>query len=143
MRLYLLITLCCLLLAGCNPCKQAQRALRKCQAAAADTLYLDRIDTLYTQTHTTDTAFSVAFDTLLVDSGKVQVQLIRRDSTIYLRAICKPDTIYHKGQDRIITRHLPGKEPRKILRYSAYLLWALIAAILLLYLIRKISNRIL
>lgn len=118
MRL-ILIALVSSLFVACNPCKRAQKALSKCPQAASDTVTVVIDDTVIVQGVRVDTLFECG-DTLIVDSGRVRVELMpyyihKTDTTILryaVRAECKPDTVIQQGQivrQTVTNRHI---EPR-------------------------------
>lgn len=124
MRLALALGLL-LLISACDPCRRAQRTLARCPTAHADTTYLIRWDTLYSERHTTDTLINVRtlIDTVRIDSGRVRVRIVRRDSMLYVRAECLPDTVIKQGKDRIITVTKQAAVP-------SWLVWLVLAVLL-------------
>ena len=127
-------------LEGCSPCRRAQKVLARCPALSADTTYVERIDTVITKEVTTDTVVSIDFDTVRIDTGSVQVMLIRRDSTIYIRATCKPDTIQVKGKDRVITKTIqaaPEAWTKGLWKYLLVAIALLLAAGYFIYALKK------
>jgi hypothetical protein len=94
-----------LLIGACSPCKRAQRVLARCPNAEADTHYVQRVDTHYVAYQRTDTLIHehLLWDTVRIDSGRVRVRIVKRDSLLYVRAECLPDTVYIEGKDRVVT----------------------------------------
>lgn len=139
MKPYYIWGLLLLSLYSCNPCRQSAKVIARCPAAASDTTYIERIDTVVISEVSTDTSFSIDFDTVLIDTGRVHVQLIRRDSTIYVRATCKADTVTIKGKDRVITKTI-AQETAWYYRWALWGFFILLVIIALANLAKKYCN---
>jgi hypothetical protein len=109
---YKLLILICLfvLVILCNACSceyHLKKAENKCgKSRMSDTLIVH--DTIVTNSVSRDTTFFYnQKDTVVIREGKLLMKYFYRDSTVYLRGECLPDTVFYEKQ--IITNSLELK----------------------------------
>lgn len=91
-----------------------------------------RDTTIITSPVRVDTSFSVQFDTILLEKERLHAQIIRHDTTIYVYATCKGDTIFLPGAVREITKvHLPEEQNpswwdiTKVVLLALFAIWSI------------------
>lgn len=84
-------------LVSCSPQKRLNRLLKR----HPELLSLETVtyrDTVVFQSFRHDTIFSTNFDTLVINTDRFEIELIKNDSLIYLSTLIKGDTIFIEKQ---------------------------------------------
>jgi len=98
MRTIVILILCGLFL-GCGYQSKLKKAKRRVERTVKRFPELERIDTArvgdttYLSRLTTDSIFSINFDTITIENNRATVRLIRINDTIYTMLTAKADTI--------------------------------------------------
>jgi len=120
----------------CNACGceyHLAKAKKKCnQSFLSDTTYVR--DTIFTKEVKRDTTFFYnQKDTVVIREGKLIMKYFYRDSTVFLRGECLPDTVFYEKQ--IISNNLELK-PDPISKYRFWIM-GVILVLLIIAILRK------
>lgn len=106
-----------------------------------DTVYVDLIDTVYTEGVEFDTIFKADLDTVYLQKDNLKVKFLYKDSVVYLDARCESDTVYIDKQIPIeVVRYKvpPPKVDHSITKW--YIVLAIVLSLVAVYVITKFKK---
>ena len=135
-----MIFFCLLFFISCSPQKRLERLLKRYPFLKSTELVTFR-DTIYYPEIISDTTFSIKFDTIIISNDRLNVQVIRNDSLIYLTATAKGDTVYLE-KNIPVEKIVYTQAPKKGLSDTTYIiiisvLLTILGFVILAYIIKR------